>query len=111
MLRKNSSVADSALFDAIAAFFSNMRPSSSAFASGQSAQITGLSTAKRESSERLANASRFVVSILGVLTLVTALVIAYDIRAISEHFVDHQVMGWNSPGMRLSFVVFVLLLI
>jgi PAS domain S-box-containing protein len=39
------------------------------------------------------------------------MVIAIDIRSISLHFVDHQVMGWNSPGLRLSFVVFMLLLI
>ena len=111
MLRKISSVADNALFDAISVFFSNTLPSSAAFARPKEIPHVGLATAKLESTARLANSSRLVVAILGVLTLITALLIASEIRTLSTHFIDHRIMGWSSPGYRIALMVLLLLLI
>jgi PAS domain S-box-containing protein len=111
MLRKFSSAADNALFDAIAVFFSNTLPSSAAFANQKNVPLAGLARAKRESSERLAKTSRVVVAILGILTLITALLIAFEIRSLSVHFIDHRIMGWSAPGTRISFMVLLLLVI
>ena len=109
MLQKETSQADTALFDAILAFFANTRPSSGTFSKGQSAAAPAPSAAaKREGTEQLADATRLVVAILGVLTLISALLVALDLQAIKAVLVEQ---GWRSPSYRIAIVILVLLVV
>lgn len=109
MLQKETSRADSALFDAILAFFANTRPSSGTFSKSQPAAASASSaTAKREGAERLADATRLVVAILGVLTLISTLLVALDLQAIKAVLVEQ---GWRSPSYRIASVILILLVV
>lgn len=108
MLQSNTSSSDAALFDAILAFFAHTDPSSGAFYRGQSDAASMSSPAQqRDRQERVADASRVVVAILGALTLVSAVLVVIDLHAIQALVVEP---GLRSPGDRIAVVVLILVI-
>jgi PAS domain-containing protein len=100
MLRKESSLHDNALFDAVLSFFAFEQPTSRA------AEVARrqISDRRREGSRKLATATHFVVAILGILTLATAILSLFDLTSLRLRDVS-----WNGQGEHAPTIIVLLL--